>query len=374
LRRLGWHPLLALGPFSYLAYRTYLGGAGVATLAALAFVGIWLGLSIYDWFTAHRWLDWLYRNEESPARLISFVALLREPVTFDPAVIAKLAGRAWNADLGDGASEGADGWVADAGPTTLIMHEGRRFLIHSIPAPYTEDPEKEAEGIFGRPYTDNPEKEAEVIPEMRIRALFLKHRAWFSCDALDVDAATSEEEVLDCYERLGKLFAELLDDKCLVIYVQDSGLWFLINENTQVALRSKDPVGALQRTSTVPIIEVSPDDPLMKQAVEKARQKWPTFVAAFEANAGQKFAVKAPITQAGNTEFIWIMVTSLEGDFVYGELGNDPGNLGRLKLGSKVSVRVTDVNDWGYIDSHGNLTGVFTREAMARAACRSRSE
>jgi hypothetical protein len=34
-------------------------------------------------------------------RLISFVSLVREPVVFDPAVLARIAGEAWNADLGE---------------------------------------------------------------------------------------------------------------------------------------------------------------------------------------------------------------------------------------------------------------------------------
>ena len=67
------------------------------------------------------------------------------------------------------------------------------------------------------------------------------------------------------------------------------------------------------------------------------------------------------MTHAGNTEFIWITVTGIEGDRVYGTLGNDPGNLGSLKFGSKVSVLVADLNDWCYIGRrwqiHGRIHG-----------------
>jgi uncharacterized protein YegJ (DUF2314 family) len=104
----------------------------------------------------------------------------------------------------------------------------------------------------------------------------------------------------------------------------------------------------------------------------KARQSWPKFVAAYEANAGQDFSVKAPVTNAGNTEFIWITITSLEGDRVYGELANDPADLGSLKLGSKVSVAVAELNDWCYMDAERNLVGAFTVEAVRKAAKRKR--
>jgi uncharacterized protein YegJ (DUF2314 family) len=299
---------------------------------------------------------WLMRRRRQP-RLISFVALVREPVRFDPAVLAKLAGKAWKADLGDGSSEGADGFVVGVEVMNTIMYDGRMFLINSLPQPYAED-----------------EKATEAIPDLRIRSLFREHRAWFSCDALGIDRRSSEEEILRCYQRLGKLFAELLDENCLLIYLPDSGLVYPINEDTEAALRSSDPLGTLQETLTLPIIEVSSDDPLMKQAVEKAQQSWPTFVAAYEAKAGTNFGVKAPVTAAGHTEFIWIAVTSLEGERIYGELGNDPGNLGSLKLGSKVSVAVADLNDWCYLDSKGNMAGGFTVEAVKEAARRRRKE
>lgn len=297
---------------------------------------------------------WIRRRKRS--RLISFVALLREPATRDPAILARIAGKVWNADLGDGSSEGPDGFVVGVGVLNTIKHEDRFFLINSFPTPYIEDVEKVAEGIG----------------DLRVRALFLEHRAWFSCDALGIDGTTPEEQVLDAYRRLGRLFGELLDENCLLIYLPDSGLAYPINEDTEAALRSEDPVTALRETSHPPIIEVSGDNPLMQRAVDKARHDWPRFVAAYEAKAGEQFAVKAPVTSAGNTEFIWITVTCLEGDRVYGELANEPGNLGSLRLGSKVSVQVADLNDWCYLDPQGNLTGGFTIEAVLKAPRRSR--
>ncbi len=287
-------------------------------------------------------------------RLISFVALVKEPVTFDPAVLASMGGRVWNADLGDGTAEGADGFVVGVGITSTIMHDGRMFLVNSFPVPYTEDVEAAAQGIA----------------DTRIRSLFLEHQAWFSFDAMGVDGTTSEEEILDWYRRLGKLFAEFLDENCLLVFLPDTECGYPINEDTETALRSQDPVRALEESLTVPILEVSSDDPLMKQAVEKAHETWPEFVAAFEKRAGENFSVKAPVTYGDNTEFIWISVTALEGDKIYGMLGNDPADLGPLKLGSKVSVPVADLNDWCYMDSQENMIGGFTIEAVQKASRR----
>ncbi len=301
---------------------------------------------------------WWMRRRRRQTRLIALVALVNEPVEFDPAVLARLAGKAWGADLGDGETEGTDGFVACAGVVNTIVHQGRMFLINCFPKPYVE----------------NLEDVAEDIADQRIRQLFVEHRAWFSCDALGVDGTTGEQEILLWYRRLGKLFGELLDDNCLLIYLPEANALYPINEDTEAALRSENPLAALQATMTVPVIEVSGDDPLMQRAVEKARQSWPDFVAACEAQAGENFAVKAPVTYADNTEFIWIAVTSIEGERVYGELANEPANLGSLKLGSKVSVLVADLNDWCYLDPQGNLKGGFTIEAVQKAAQRPRKQ
>lgn len=318
----------------------------------------WIVLGAFVLIVVGALAFWLIRRRRRRHRLISFVALLREPVTFDPAVLARVAGKAWKADLGDGENEGADGFVACTDIVSTIVHDGRMFLINS----------------FARPYVDDPEKVAESIGDLRVRALFAEHLAWFSCDALGVDHSTPEAEVRDWYRRLARLFVELLDESCLAIYLPDVDQVLPINEDTEMALRSKDPIQALEETLSLPIVEVSGDDPLMVKAVEKARETWPKFVAAYEADAGENFSIKAPVTHGENTEFIWISVTAIEGDNVYGELANDPGDLGPLKLGSKVVVPVSDLNDWCYIDGDRNLKGGYTIEAVQKAAKRARKQ
>jgi len=109
----------------------------------------------------------------------------------------------------------------------------------------------------------------------------------------------------------------------------------------------------------------------MMRAVAQAREHWPRFVAAYEQSAGEHFTVKAPITYADTTEYIWLTVTAMEGDRVLGVLDNEPANLGPYKLGSKVVIALKDLNDWCYIDGEGNLQGGYTldviRDAVRRA-------
>lgn len=316
----------------------------------------WIILGVFVVLVGGGLTFWLVRRRRMRPRLVSLVALLREPVTFDPVVLAKVAGKAWNADLGDGENQGDDGFVACTDVVSTIVHDGRMFLINSFP----------------KPYVDDPEKVAVTIGDLRVRSLFAEHRAWFSCDALGVNRTTPEPEVLDWYRRLAKLFVELLDENCVAIYLPDIDRVYPINDQTETALRCDDPVAALDESVSLPIVEVSDQDPLMIEAVGKARETWSQFVAAYEAQAGETFSVKAPVSHRDKTEYIWIAVTAIEGDNIYGELANDPGDLGPLKLGSKVSVPVADLNDWCYIDSDTSLKGGFTIEAVKKAAERAR--
>jgi uncharacterized protein YegJ (DUF2314 family) len=164
------------------------------------------------------------------------------------------------------------------------------------------------------------------------------------------------------------LVAELLDDRCLLLYLPDCDRGYPINAETLKALRSDDPAGALQATVTPPFVLVPDNDADMQAAMALARERWQEFVAAFQAGSGNDFCIKAPISHGDNTEFIWIRVKRLEGERVWGELENEPVDLGPLKRGSAVTVPQGEVVDWIYVDTHGEPVGGFTLEAVARAA------
>lgn len=294
---------------------------------------------------------WWRRRQRSRSRLISMVALVRDHQEFDPAILAALARKAWKADLGDGSHPGEHGFVASEAVFTALMCRDRLTFVNAVP----------------RPYVDDIEAVAQTIPDFRIQQLFLQHTAWFSCDAMGVDRSTSEEEIQKWYRHLGRLMAELLDERCLLIFLPEIGGGYPIQEGTEAALRSKSPVEALQQTLDAPVTFIPGDDPEFQKNVDEARATWPRFVEAFEQQAGTNFAIKAPITRGEHTEFIWVEVTSLEGDRIYGKLANHPVNLAGLQLGSRVVVESPKLNDWCYIDPSDQLQGGFTIAAMDKS-------
>jgi len=295
-----------------------------------------------------------WRRRERPERMISLVVLLREAMLLDGAIVAQLAGRAWDADLGDGVSEGDDGFTVSAvGMHTVVQHGRQAYLVNCMPGPYVADPAETAESIV----------------DLRTRRLFAEHTAWISCDALAVADDAGDDELRDHYRHIGLFLAELLNENGLLICEPDSGRLFPINADTPRSLASDDPLAALQATVSVPVIQMEPDDERMAQAERQARAEWPRLVAAFEAHESDNFSVKSPITVDDVTEFIWLDVTAIEGGQVYGTLANEPANLGPLRLGSKVKVPVEELNDWCYIDAQGEVQGGFTI-AIVQAASR----
>ncbi len=292
----------------------------------------------------------LYRRRQR-ARMVSLVALTRSHRAMDPAILARIVQQQFKLDVGDGTNEGPDGFVVSNEILTTIFMQGDMILINSFPNTYVE----------------NVEEVANTMPDLRVRTLLKEHRAWFSCDFVGVDFRTSESEVYAMYGKLGRLFAQLLDDDCLLIYLPDFGLSFPINEETQAALLSGNPIGELQKTMEVPMIEIDSNHPAMKRAVEEAKQRLPEFLTAVEEGRGSCHSIKAPITVDDVTEFIWITLTCIEGGRVYGQIGNNPVNLGSLRLGSNVVVPVEDIVDWMHLDEQGHPVGGFSLKAIQAA-------
>jgi uncharacterized protein YegJ (DUF2314 family) len=295
---------------------------------------------------------WWRKRRGDDHRLVSLVALLREPQHLEPRMVANAARKAWQADLGDGESEGPDGFVAGMAISNIVQYGERMIMVNCFPKPYVDDPE-----AAGRGMTD-----------LRLQHVFSQHTAWLSCDAMGVGRDTPDAEVAEWYRLLGPLLAELIDDNCLAIYVPDRDHLHEYNPEIENCLRADDPLEALAGERNAPVIEIGDDDPRMQAAVAEAKQRWPEFLAAFEARRGQNFSVKAPITRQDKTEFIWVEVGSVENAVIYGTLANDPIDLGGLKLGSRVRVPLGEINDWGYLDDREELIGAFTMKVLQQAA------
>jgi uncharacterized protein YegJ (DUF2314 family) len=83
----------------------------------------------------------------------------------------------------------------------------------------------------------------------------------------------------------------------------------------------------------------------------------------------EQFSVKAPVSVNGVTEFIWISVTAMENQIIYGTLSNQPVNLNGLSKGDRVRVPVSALDDWIY-SLRGQTHGGFTVKILSDLARR----
>jgi len=288
------------------------------------------------------WLKGLFSRKKDQGP-IAFVWLLAAPRVLDADTVRRMAEQTLGVDFPPG--EGADRFVMGEPPSMMVKLDHHMLLVNCVPAPYV----------------DNPERVSEGIEELRLRKAFREHEAWISADLFgEYEGAALEEG----YRIIGKLAAAMAGTDCLALYMPRTDRFLPYDPELLDALRSDDPLAALG-WEVSPVVNISADDPKMKAAVEEARRRWPEFLQAMQNPAPNQshFAVKLPITDGRNTEFIWVTVVSVDGDEILGDLANEPVDLGFMKLGDRVRGKLSDLNDWGYLDGE-EMKGGFTSKVL----------
>jgi uncharacterized protein YegJ (DUF2314 family) len=298
------------------------------------------------------WLRSLFSRKKQSAP-VAFVWLLDEPRNLDAPTVRRIAEQALDVTItddpdGDVPTAEAGNFVVGEAPSFMLHVGDHMLLVNTFPAPYME----------------HPERAAEQIDELRLRKAVGEHRAWVSADLLGDYEVDAREEGL---RLIGKLAAALADERCLALYLPHADQLLPYDPELPDKLRTPDPMGSLG-WAVSPVVNIDGDHPAMRAAVAEAKQRWPEFVAAFRnPKPGQtNFAVKLPITDGRNTEFIWVAVTSLEGDEILGDLANRPVDLRFMKEGDRVRGRLADLNDWAWLEGQ-DMVGGFTSKVLMEA-------
>src|SRR5437867_954031 len=348
--------------------------AGVVVMLTSSAVGLWMlsrfgvtfvGVVAPIASAAFAWQIW---REFDPKRIeaesadrkpmISFALLLREPRFLDAQILAQSVSAAWGgeyvaSDIESESPQHSDTeeprWVIGRSPLFMVYSPDGFFIVHN----------------HDRPYFDEPEAAAQRMVELRARHAIEQNRAWMAVDVMG--AEDDPRQAKSYYGAVGRLIAELAGPDTLAIYHPDSGRLNPWDDALLEKLRGPNPLEDFAEPVNVPVIEVDEEDPRMVAAVAEARRRWPEFVEAFRAKAGENFGVKAPLTVDDDREFIWIEVVGLEPDYVHGTLGNEPVALGWLKMGDRVEVPVKDVTDWAYLRD-GQPVGMFSVKVLDAVA------
>ena len=303
-------------------------------------------------------------GEDENKPFLSLVLLLREPRYLDTTILASLASRAWDieitgqsdleesSDENDSSEEVNSAFIVGESPLFMAKHPDAMLVIHN----------------FDRPYFEDSEAAADDVIEVRAKHAVRQHQAWL---AVDVLAWLGEGEgTSEAYRLIARLLAELADDNVLAVIDPDAKQLFCYDPETERKLRSENPLAELREWYHAPIIAVRSDDPAMVAAVAEARQRFPEFVAAFENRTPADeapFAIKAPFGEGDDVEFMWVEVTGIENEIIYGILKNDPAHVPGLAEGDRVKVKTADLNDWVCIINDEPVGG-FTMKVLSERA------
>jgi uncharacterized protein YegJ (DUF2314 family) len=108
------------------------------------------------------------------------------------------------------------------------------------------------------------------------------------------------------------------------------------------------------------------EDAAMDAAIAKARASIATFWASLEKpkpeERGFSLKVKMP-TADGNFEHIWVREITRKGDEITAQLANDPQNLPKLRSGSPIAFKESDVSDWLFM-RNGKMVGNETMRPL----------
>ncbi|MDG1875155.1 MAG: DUF2314 domain-containing protein [Mariniblastus sp.] len=326
--------------------------AWVTASLSLGVVGLSLGL-VSAVLAAWHWSAKESTDEISEEReMVSMVALFKQLPVLDETVLANFAERAWDItfEIGDDAQT----FVAGCSPLFVIKTDKRLYTVNHTDSPYFE----------------NVDEVVGEVAEMRMRHVLENHQSWISIDLI---SEPSDTDLSEEYALIGQLLNQFLHQDGLAILIPQQMRLIPWDKSVESALVGSNPLKNLS-SANAPVIPVEDNNPKMLAAVECARAKWPQFESAFEAfmrdehrDESRKFSVKTQITYGGRTEYIWMIVTSIENQIIYGTLANQPVALGNLAAGDRVRVSVGQLSDWVYPDG-GLMIGGFTIKVLSDQA------
>ena len=361
----------AIGLWLQLEWARWTAAVGLSIWAVLAIIGmtkVGFRLSTTGVVLVIAWIVWqLLTNSDRkidprktaggdsvrmpPQPLTSLVLLLNGPRPMTAADVAIVVTKAWGGTYGFqdevGGGNNKENWVVGRSPVFLIKSPDAMFMFHNNPAPYS------------------PESKtlAQSIPDLRLRKAVEDHRAWL---AVDLMQPFDEKRPRDSfYPAIARLIAEAAGDDCLAVFHPASKRINAWDESLREVLRGPDPLKDFATPVNPPMVQVDDQDPDLAAGTAEARRRLPEFLEAWQRKDGQGFSIKAPVTAGGSTEHIWINVDEVRDDRIGGRLGNEPVNLGGMKIGDRVDVALSEVEDWVVIRG-GAPVGLFTARAVGK--------
>jgi uncharacterized protein YegJ (DUF2314 family) len=262
--------------------------------------------------------------------LISVVLHFRQSISLSDEALHAAITRAWGRDVRKDLNE----YITRLPPICFVKFDGMMLLLSNVRKPYCPA-EYLAEAL-------------KEFPELRQKKVAREHKAFLSID-LQNPKAPEKSLKDDCYRRMCRLAAEFVDDNCMGVYFPETGHLRPYDGEMKNALRSGQPLQEITKWGEAPVVLIEDDDPRLQAAVAEARRSWPDFVHAFQRRSpNQSFSVKALFTDGRHGEWMWVAVSSVDGEAIQGKLGNTPVDVRNVREGDPVTIRASEIGDWVY--------------------------
>ncbi len=116
------------------------------------------------------------------------------------------------------------------------------------------------------------------------------------------------------------------------------------------------------------LVSIPDDDPQLSAAVTEAHRRFGEFLSAFAHRTdADHFAVKARFMDDYGREYMWLTVTAVDAQHIYGQLDNDPATVRAVRRGQPVRVSRAGLNDWLFTQGAERIGG-FTVKVLERRA------
>jgi uncharacterized protein YegJ (DUF2314 family) len=125
----------------------------------------------------------------------------------------------------------------------------------------------------------------------------------------------------------------------------------------------------VDKTGRDEVARVAKDDPVMAQAMHKARETLPDFLAqaASPKPGTQGFSVKVAVHDGDEVEYFWIHPFQRNGEQFSGRLNHQPRTVHNVAFGQTLTFLQNEIVDWTYTDGN-RMQGNYTARALLKNA------
>jgi uncharacterized protein YegJ (DUF2314 family) len=151
--------------------------------------------------------------------------------------------------------------------------------------------------------------------------------------------------------KAAQLAKQLVDADTLAVLSISYQVLNPMTENVQKVLAGENAQTVFDTQIYEPMVKVSEQE--SRQLKEKAQKSLSNFVSAFEKRNPEdtRFSIKSRIEDKNGPEHVWIKVDSIKSISFHGEIDNEPVIATSYHLGQELSVKQSEIEDWGYM--HG---------------------